>query len=275
MTIYVKDSGVWREIKAVYVKDGGVWRHIDNSVSVNDSGTYRTVHQTGYQEWTTNQSTTFTVPAGVYSMTLYAAGAGGGAAGAYFSSAGQGGGGGGYVDGVVVSCTPNSTITITVGNGGSGVKFGNAFCPCNGYAGTATTISGLTVTGNVTSSTITLGGGGGGIGPTQGSPAANGGTTSGITGGVSGQAGQRSGSNGRGGKSLGGAFDANGYGTAQAFNPSRTCWGVNGDTSGYATGKGAGGCGVPNGSNCGEGAFGGGGNGADGYVKFEWNYDYS
>ena len=275
MSIYVKDSGTWQRVKAVYKNVSGTWTHIDNSISVNDSGTWRQVHTTGQQEWTTDQSTTFTVPDGIYFMKLYGAGAGGGAGGSYYSTAGQGGGGGGYADGIEVECTPGSTISITVGNGGSGVKFGDTFCPCNGYAGGDTTIAGLTVTGNVTASTITLSGGGGGTGANQGSAASNGGSTSGITGGTSGQQGQGIGSAGRGGKSLGGAFDGNGYGTDQAFNPSRACWGVNGDTSGYAQGKGTGGCGVPDGSSCGEGAFGGGGNGADGYVKFEWNYDYS
>ena len=274
MSIYVKDSGTWQRVKAVYKNVSGTWTHIDNSISVNDSGTWRQVHATGYQEWTTDQSTTFTVPDGVYFMKLYGAGAGGGAAGAYYTTAGQGGGGGGYVNGVEVECTPGSTISITVGAGGSGVQFGDTFCPCDGYDGTNTTISGLTVTGNVTASTITLEGGVGGA-PHGIAHRTNGGTTSGITGGQDGQDGQGPGSEGRGGYSLGGAFDANGYGTAQAYNPSRACWGVNGNTVGYATGKGAGGCGVPDGTSCGGGAFGGGGNGADGYVKFEWNYDYS
>lgn len=275
MSIYVNDTGTWRRIKAVYVKTGGVWEHVDQSISVNDGGTWRQVHATGTQEWTTDQTTTFTVPDGVYFMKLSAAGAGGGAGGSYYSTAGQGGGGAGYVDSVEVECTPGSTINITVGNGGSGVKFGDAFCPCNGYAGTDTTISGLTVTGNVTLSTVTLSAGGGGTGANQGAAAANGGATSGITGGVTGQQGQMSGGNGRGGKSLGGQFDANGYGTDQAYDPARPCWGVSGDDATYAKSKGTGGCGVPDGSSCGEGAFGGGGNGSDGYVKLEWNYDYS
>ena len=267
MSIYVNDSGTWRRIKGVYVNDGGTWRHIDNTIAVNDSGTWRDVHPTGSQ--VLSGSSTWTVPDGVYHMKIYAAGGGGGAAGAYYSTAGQGGGGGGYVDGVEVECTPGSTITYSVGTLGTGVQFGDSFCPCNGYAGGNTTISGLTVTGNVTSSTITLYGGGGGKGPTQsGYPASNGGSTSGITGGQTGQSGQASGGNGRGGYSLGGAFDANGYGTAQG---AISCWGYDGDSA-YATDKGCGGCGVPDQPGCG---YGGGGDGAWGYLKFEWNYDYS
>ena len=268
MTIYVKDSSTWQRVQEIYVKNSGSREQIDQGLSVNDSSTWRETHPVGTQEYSTAGAHSFTVPDGVYHITLSAAGGGGGAAGAYYSTAGQGGGGAGYADSVSAECTPGSTITISVGTGGAGVKFGDSFCPCNGYAGTDTTVSGLTVSGNITASTVTLGGGAGGKGATQaGYPAVNGGTTSGITGGTTGQTGQGSGGSGRGGKSLGGAFDTNGYGTAQGIIG---CYGYNGDSA-FGTAKGAGGCGTGDPSGCDSGW---GGNGSVGYVLLEWNNAY-
>jgi len=271
MTIYVKDSGTWQRIKSVHNNVSGTWERADQGVSANDSGTWRTVYAEGSQEYPSAETTSFTVPEGVHYMTLSASGAGGGAGGAYYSTAGQGGSGGGYIDSVEVECTPGTSISITVGNGGTGGKFGETSGTFgnNSTSGTATTISGFTVTGNVTSSTITLNGGGAGRGGNDAATAGIGGTSSGVTGGTTGQTGQQSGTTGRGGYSLGGTIES-GYGTKQAYNPSRACWGVNGDTATYAMDKGTGGCGVPDGSSCGEGAFGGGGDGADGYVLMEW-----
>jgi hypothetical protein len=42
MTLHVKDSGVWREIKGVYVKDSGVWRE-SQEVYIKEAGVWQSV----------------------------------------------------------------------------------------------------------------------------------------------------------------------------------------------------------------------------------------
>jgi len=276
MTIYVKDSGAWQNVTSVHNNIGGTWTEADQGVSVNDSGTWRTVHAApGSQEYSTAGTYSFSIPEGVHVMKVSAAGAGGGAGGSYYTSSGQGGSGGGYVDTVEVECSSIATLSITVGAGGGGVQFGDGVGGTFGQIaddGSNTTIGGLSVNGNVTSSTVTLYGGGRGIGGNQSLTAGTGGSTSGITGGATGQNGDQTGTYGEGGYSLGGTTDSGSFGTIGDYQPS-SCWGLDGDDSrgsAYATGKGAGGCGVPDGSSCGGGAFGGGGDGADGYVLLEW-----
>lgn len=77
----------------------------------------------------TNGTTTFTVPQGVYSLTLEAWGGGGG--GSYSNSAGAagGGGGGGAYAKSIVSVTPGQTLTLTVGTGGAGSSGTNSGNP--------------------------------------------------------------------------------------------------------------------------------------------------
>ena len=45
--LYVKESGVWRDIKEVFVKDSGQWRSID-TVHVKDGGVWKKVFQSGW-----------------------------------------------------------------------------------------------------------------------------------------------------------------------------------------------------------------------------------
>lgn len=72
---------------------------------------------------TFNATTTFTVPAGVTTITVEAWGGGGG--GSNRSGASGGGGGGAYTRGILTGLIPGSTITITVGTGGAAGAIGN------------------------------------------------------------------------------------------------------------------------------------------------------
>ena len=75
---------------------------------------------------TTVPSTTWTIPAGVDSVSIVAIGPGGGAGGSNGTNAGGGGGGGGlaWINGVSVN--KNSTITLTGGVGGTGADSGGS-----------------------------------------------------------------------------------------------------------------------------------------------------
>ena len=86
------------------------------------------------QTFDTPGTYTFTVPAGVTSITIECWGAGGAGGGAYIG-AGGGGGGGAYNKGVF-NVSPNQKLTVTVGAGGIGVNGEN------GVNGGTTTVSG-------------------------------------------------------------------------------------------------------------------------------------
>ena len=275
MTVYVNDSGTWRAMDEIHVNNSGTWEEIDNGISVNDSGTWRTVHGVP-GSWVRDSagSYTFTVPDGVHVMYLSAAGAGGGAGGAYYSTPGWGGAGGGYVDQVEIHTTPGNTISVNIGSGGGGVEFGDYgfyFSAASSGGNTTLSGSGLVQEGNVTSSTITLEGGDGGAAAQSSTKNdaytdGEGGSTAGISGGTDGTDSNRNSDWGWGGASLGGTC-ASGYGTGPYEDG---CSGVDGDDSRgcpYAAGKGTGGGGTDDISGCGSGR---GGDGSDGYVKFEW-----
>ncbi|HOM91004.1 MAG TPA: hypothetical protein PKW65_09780, partial [Bacteroidia bacterium] len=79
------------------------------------------------QTQTFTSSGTFTVPAGVTTVQVEAwggGGAGGGVASGFLppNRAGGGGGGGAYLKNTSVTVIPGSTVTITVGAGGTGVN---------------------------------------------------------------------------------------------------------------------------------------------------------
>jgi len=100
------------------------------------------------QTQTFETSGTFTLPAGITSLTVDAWG--GGAGGSSRSGAAGGGGGGAYTKGTLTGLTPGSTITITVGTGGAA-----------GAAGLASSVAGIVANGG--SSTNSRDGGIGGI----------------------------------------------------------------------------------------------------------------
>ena len=203
-------------------------------ISIND-----TSRGYGQVMYTSPGSYTWTVPTSVSSIHVVMIGAGGG--GSAGAQPGGGGGGGGalaYKNDIAV--TPGETVSINVGDGGAGVRYGSA--------GSGTNSS---ITTSSSSYTMTAGGGQGG----QSHDGGPGGTASGN--GASGYPGGRGGNRAGGGGS-GGGGGAGGYG-GQGGQGGSNSSGSNG--SGGAGGGGGG----PNGSN---GAYGGGtypyGQGANG-----------
>ena len=69
--VYVKDGGNWNAAKEIFVKDGGSWRTI-KEVWVNVSGTWQKTfpESTGTDTYTTPGTTNWTVPNGIYSLTV-------------------------------------------------------------------------------------------------------------------------------------------------------------------------------------------------------------
>lgn len=130
--LYTNDSGNWRDIKGIYVNDDNTWRAIRN-VYINDGGTWRLVFggNTGTASFLTAQTNTaWTVPDGVYSITVNACGGGGGGGaadgGTNFSGYGGAGGGANLKGNQTFAVTPGQIIYVTVGDGG----------PANGGQGT-------------------------------------------------------------------------------------------------------------------------------------------
>lgn len=172
------------------------------------------------QNFTTVGTSSFTVPCGVTSITVQVWGGGGAGGGGSVTSAngGSGGGGGGYCT-QVISVTPGSTISYTVGaggvggtgNGGNGGSSSFGSVSATGGTGGAENggaagIGGTGCTSNgsngviSTSSTGGVGGGGanggaGGAGGTLG----NDGTSGSVIGGGGGGGGTRSGGSESGG----------------------------------------------------------------------------
>lgn len=71
-----------------------------------------------YDSTTFNSSGTFTVPSGIDTIYVTAAGGGGGGANGVSGTGGAGGGGGAYVKSQKISVTAGSSISITIGEGG-------------------------------------------------------------------------------------------------------------------------------------------------------------
>ncbi|GJM32576.1 MAG: hypothetical protein DHS20C18_15770 [Saprospiraceae bacterium] len=228
------------------------------------------------QSQTFTSSGTFTVPAGVYAVTVQAWGGGGGGgysdAGNGGQSAGGGGGGGGGFRTGTFNVSPAQTISIVVGTGGAGATSDDN--PGD---------DGLPSSATHSSGTITAGQGLGGQAATDNnSPGAggNGGSGSGGSGGFSGGTGA-TGTNSVGGKGGGGAGDTENGGdglsqtTGGAGGNSRGGTGGDGGNSGQSgtSGLGYGGGGGGTGDNAGGGDTGG--TGGDGAVIISWDAFYS
>jgi hypothetical protein len=206
-------------------------------------------------------SGTWTVPQGVTTILVSgcAGGGGGGGGGASNSTSGGAGsgGGGGAGQSVIkktISVTPGSTITVTIGAGGSAGSGGaaNGGSGGNGGNGGNTTL----VTGSTTLLSLTAGsggsggsGGGGAGGGSNGYPSGSYGTDGGV---ISGVGGMGASSPFGGG---GGAGRAGGGGGITAYG-----------AYGYGSGGGGGGCAY--GTTTGTG--GNGGTGAPGILIIEW-----
>ena len=179
--------------------------------------------------FTTPGTTTWTVPAGVYEVTVEAIGGGGAGSSGSGSVGGAGGGGGGYVRGTI-AVTPGTQEEIVVGAGGSGSGGTSHF-----------------------RNSTTLSAGGGASGAAGGSGGSGAGSSATVTR-TGGDGAANFGQSGGGG---GGAAGSNEDGASG----SRTTGGLGGEELGGRGGDGAGGTSLP--GDTGElfGAGGGGGSG--------------
>jgi hypothetical protein len=218
---------------------------------------------------TVNQTFTasgsFTVPAGVTSITAYAWGGGGGGGGAWSNSLSYGsggGGGGGSMKSGTLTVAPAQVYTVTIGAGGTAGSSSGG----NGGTGGTTTFSG-------TGGTITTLGGSGGTGcTTSGGKAGGAGGTGGTFNGGAGASGNSGSNYEQGGGGGAGAGSGAVGGNAPAASDAS---GGPGGTGGGGTYTGGNGGlhpqGVSNGNAGGAGnAPGGGGSGASDYDA--WGY---
>ncbi|MFL5815918.1 MAG: glycine-rich domain-containing protein [Bdellovibrionia bacterium] len=276
--------------------NAGTVKYVSNTLSYCDGSNWMALaagsSSSGSQLYANPGTYTWTVPAGVNSVSVLAVGGGGGGAGGGSNLGGGGGGGLCYANSIAV--TPGSSITVVVGAGGtSGVAGGDS--SFNGTTvvayGGATSVGGASALGGSGSAVggTCNSGGNGGIFVGTGSPfSAGGGGAAGYSG-AGGAGGNASGSSiptnqtagsGGGGGGGGGASDAANanhgagaggggvgpYGISNngAAGASSTSAG-NGQTGGLGGSLGAGGGTPPSGTNgANGGAFGGGGGGGNG-----------
>jgi len=95
----------------------------------------------------TTNTYTFTVPPGIFQVTIDAVAGGGGGGGGEevgVGDAGGGGGGAGYVQGQTMTVSPGEQLTITIGQGGGGAPVvGRTTGAPGGAPGSSTAITGL------------------------------------------------------------------------------------------------------------------------------------
>lgn len=167
MSINVKDGGTWKEVLEVYVKDSGTWKTCLD-VYIKDAGSWKSVlYKAGSSNLTTAGTTSFVVPAGVYSInyTIYGAGGGSGACNNNGDAwVGGGGGAGGKATGTL-SVTPGETLTMIVGAKGYGAtsRFNSSYYtnPNNSTLGSGTAGTDTIIKRSSTSLVTATGGTGG------------------------------------------------------------------------------------------------------------------
>lgn len=188
-------------------------------------------------DFTAGTGKSYVVPAGVTMLRVRACGGGGG--GGYTSSFtggnhGGGGGGGGHFD-VYITVVPGSTITYSVGAGGTGAT---SVGDVDG-SGTNGGNSSITTPGSATpaSTTFTAYGGGGGEGGASGSGGRFGGAGGDCSVANSSTDAQRQGGAGASGSTKGGTGGSSGDGTpaVAGFNAARHYGGGGGFGSGVGT----------------------------------------
>ena len=211
------------------------------------------------QTFTTAGANTFTVPAGVTSVTVEAWGGGGKGASVYTNGtayAGGGGGGGAYSKTISIAVTPGATVNLNVGAGSTTTAAGGDSWFIN-----STTI--LAKGGNSVADLISTGGAGGLASASIGTTKYNGGNgATGVVGSYSGGGGSSAGT---------GTVGNNGSSQTAGSAPAGGSAGGNGITGngdGFsATGFGGGGGGAKKGTG---GASFDGGNGANGKIIITW-----
>ncbi len=210
--------------------------------------------QFGASPWTAG-SATYTVPAGVTSITVQCWGGGGGGGGVKSTNCSWkvgGGGGGGAFSTVTVATTPGQSIVVASGTGGAAGSN-------SGGAGGAGTLSSVTNNGTLVCSAAGGAGGSGGTTDGAGANGGNGGTATVGTGYSGGKGGSPSTYNAGGGGGGGaGTTGAGGNGTV----PGAGAAGAGGGGAGGAAGNTGGSDGASNGS-AGHAPGGGGGGAAD------------
>lgn len=150
--LYV-NNGSWRAIKILAVRDSTQWRYVKNAwVKQGDQWRLFYGGNTGGTTTFTVGTTSWTVPDGIYSISVTGCGGGGGGGsgdgGANNDGPGYGGGGSNLIT-QTFSVTPGQVLNIVVGAGGT-VGFGQ-----RGGAGFPTMVAGTGV------GFIAMGGGGG------------------------------------------------------------------------------------------------------------------
>lgn len=134
MTLSIKDSGTWKPVNSVYVKDSDSWK-LCTDVLVKDAGVWKSVlYSAGFYDFvghsgTRNNTTSagasypfsFTIPIGIFQVTINAVGGGGAAVayhdGGYGQHAWVGKPGGG-ISNLIIQVTPGDVISGNVGGGG-------------------------------------------------------------------------------------------------------------------------------------------------------------
>lgn len=202
------------------------------------------------QTFTSQGTNSYTVPAGITSLTFKTWGGGGGGGAGAATGAGGAGGGGGYVQSTI-TVTPGETLSIYVGGGGTGGTHNALGTRAGGGGGGGGHTS---VYRGATPLLVTAGGGGGGGGreATVGGAGGAGGGTSGIAG-TQGSA-NNGGGGGAGTASAGGAGGNNNQATGNSGTAGSSLSG--GEGADGRSGQGA----------DGSGAIGGGASGGNGGV---------
>ncbi|WP_379966252.1 Ig-like domain-containing protein [Epilithonimonas sp. UC225_85] len=212
---------------------------------------------------------TFTVPAGITSITIKAWGAGGGGANSVYYSFVGGGAGGGYSTGTL-AVTPGDVLTIRVGKGGvtsstvATFGGGGAGGTAGQNGGSGGGLAGVFL-GSGTTTPILIAGGGGG-----GSPGAD--TLNPVAGGGGGTTGGQSGAYpaGKGGtQSAGGAASTSAGNNGTAGSSLTGGKGGNANTSSNEGGGGGGGGYFGGGGGAGQGVdYNGPGGGGSSYIAY-------
>jgi len=104
--LYVKDAGVWKQVRRLYVRSGGVWKDVVNG-SVKQGGVIKQFYPDTFTPitYSTPGTYTFNVPAGKTSLNI-----------TYPTTSG--------IVTTAVTVVPLSSYTVTIGNYGSGSSFG-------------------------------------------------------------------------------------------------------------------------------------------------------
>lgn len=131
--LYVKQSGTWKQVMRLWVKQSGSWKDATLGL-ITQSGIGKQFYPDSTAAVTYySGSGTYTVPAGVTSLTINMVAAGGNGAGNADWGSG-GGGSGGYYQNYSYAVTPGQTISYSVGGAGVNTVFGALTCTPGGNA---------------------------------------------------------------------------------------------------------------------------------------------